>query len=107
VNRTTIEIGQNSKPEIRQQLIGIVAHQFHETFDIAAQPGPDDRVGAYPEIVRKFGRPARIAIAMGDHPQSEVPDAGDRFSLSGIKNSVVPFSVQAHEHPVMVVDLTA
>ena len=40
----------------RQQLIGIVAHQCHETFDIAAQPGSDDRVGAYPEIVRKFGR---------------------------------------------------
>ena len=56
VNRTTIKIGQESKPEIRlagfrrgsrsphripgrQQLIGIVAHQCHETFDIAAQPG--------------------------------------------------------------------
>ena len=39
----------------RQQLIGIVAHQCHETFDIAAQPGSDDRVGAYADIVRKFG----------------------------------------------------
>jgi hypothetical protein len=33
----------------RQQLIGIVAHQCHETSDIAAQAGSDDRVGAYPE----------------------------------------------------------
>ena len=40
----------------RQQLIGIVARQCHETFDIAAQPGSDDRVGAYADIVRKFGR---------------------------------------------------
>jgi hypothetical protein len=30
----------------RQQLIGIVANQCHETFDIAAQPGSDDCVGA-------------------------------------------------------------
>ena len=65
MNRTTIKIGQQSKPEIRQQLIGIVAHQCHETFDIDAQPAPDDRVGAYAEIVRHFGWPARIAIARG------------------------------------------
>ena len=67
-----IKIGQESKPEIRlrasavvaeshhvpgpQQLIGTVAHQCHETFDVAAQPGSDDRVGACPEIVRKFCR---------------------------------------------------
>jgi hypothetical protein len=62
VNRTTIKIGQESKPEIRQQLIGIFAHQCHETFDIISRPGPDDRVGAYAEIVRQV-RPARIAIA--------------------------------------------
>jgi hypothetical protein len=73
VNRTTIKIGQESKPEIRlaglrrgsrvsprpwsaAALIGIVAHQCHETSDIAAQPGSDDRMGAYPEIVPKFGQ---------------------------------------------------
>jgi len=40
----------------RQQLIGIVARQYHETFDIAARPGSDDRLGAFADIVRKFGR---------------------------------------------------
>jgi hypothetical protein len=72
VNRTTIKIDQESKPEIRlavfrrtsrgltrvpgpQELIGIVAHQC-ETFDIAEQPGADDRVDACLEIVRKFGQ---------------------------------------------------
>jgi len=58
VNRTT-KIGQESKPEIRQQLIGIVAHQCHETFD--------------------------TSLPSCFNPPVKSQNAGDRFSLSGIK----------------------
>ena len=73
MNRTTIKIAQESKPEIRQHLIGIVAHQCHETFDIAAQPGSDDRADA---TVRKV---AGIISAKSKHQLADVPLSGRPF----------------------------
>jgi hypothetical protein len=54
--RASAVVAESHRVPGRQQLIGIVAHQCHETSDIAGQPGSDDRMGAYPEIVCKFGR---------------------------------------------------
>jgi hypothetical protein len=71
----------------RQQLIGIVAHQCHETSDIAAQPGSDDRVGAYPEIVPKFGRhnlgQIKTSVSDGSSPSVAADGPGSLANTSG------------------------
>jgi hypothetical protein len=72
VNRTTIKIGQESKPEIRLAGASAVVAKSHRvggSSSSALSPtnatrsstsphsqGPDDLVGALAEIIRKFGR---------------------------------------------------